>query len=57
MRLEQITVENLLSFAAPQTIGSLGPAAALIGHNNAGKSNVFRAVSWLLRWPTLRVKL
>ena len=52
VQLQHIAVENILSFSSPEHIGPLGPVAALIGHNNAGKSNVFRALTYLSRWST-----
>ncbi|HET9061353.1 MAG TPA: AAA family ATPase [Acidimicrobiales bacterium] len=50
MQLRYITVENVLSFGSSQRLGFFGPVAALIGHNNAGKSNVFKALNFMLRW-------
>jgi predicted ATPase len=50
MLIESLTVERFLSFDEPQTLGPMGPVAAVIGRNNVGKSNVFKAVSLLLQW-------
>jgi hypothetical protein len=52
MRLESLTIERLLSFDDSVTVGPMGPVAAIIGRNNVGKSNLFRAVSLFLQWTS-----
>jgi hypothetical protein len=39
---ESLTIERFLSFDEPQTLGPMGPVAAIIGRNNVGNATICR---------------
>lgn len=49
MRISALQVTNFRSFHGTHQVGPLGPVAALVGPNNAGKSSLFKAVMALPR--------
>ena len=51
MRLEEITIENFCSCSHVNI--PLSVFSPVIGYNNAGKSNILRAIVWLLRKSSL----
>lgn len=52
MRLSEVVINNFCSCQAlPIKLGNFNP---IIGYNNSGKSNILRAVSWLLRKSVLQ---
>jgi AAA domain, putative AbiEii toxin, Type IV TA system len=53
VRIVSLTIRNFASFGSPGAeLGDLPPVAAFIGENNAGKSNIFRAIRTLTMLPT-----
>jgi hypothetical protein len=52
MRLLELTFENAGSYGPRAVLGPLGTVNALVGKNNAGKSNVFRLLTMAIGWPT-----
>lgn len=51
MRLETVTIKNFCSCASLEI--ALSGFNPIIGYNNSGKSNILRAISWLLRKSVL----
>mgnify|MGYP000884304636 CR=1 FL=1 len=51
MKLSKIRIENFCSCADVEI--ELNDFTPIIGYNNAGKSNILRAISWLLRKSSL----
>uniref|UniRef100_A0A7R9UB39 AAA domain-containing protein n=1 Tax=Pinguiococcus pyrenoidosus TaxID=172671 RepID=A0A7R9UB39_9STRA len=52
--LRKVTIENFLSFREPTTF-DIGDRSVFVGENNSGKTNVFRAIVFVLQnWGTPR---
>ncbi|MGF6644003.1 ATP-dependent nuclease [Paraburkholderia sp. GAS82] len=51
MRLEEVVIHNYCSCSSVRV--SLSSFNPIIGYNNSGKSNILRAISWLLRKSVL----
>lgn len=52
MRLEEVQITNFCSCRSVRVL--LGDFNPLIGYNNSGKSNVLRAITWLLKKSVLQ---